>query len=60
MEAWCLLVDILSHQVKELILKVVKYHRLWDNKQNEHKAVKQLSGPTIYLGKDDESKLITM
>ena len=24
----------------------------------EHKAVKQHSGPTIYLGKDNESKLI--
>ena len=25
-------------------------------KQKEHKAVKQHSGPTIYLGKDNESK----
>ena len=32
----------------------------WTIKQKEHKAVKQHSGPTIYLGKDDESKLITM
>ena len=32
----------------------------WAIKQKEHKAVKQHSGPTIYLGKDDESKLITM
>ena len=24
----------------------------------EHKAVKQHSGPTIYLGKDNESKLV--
>ena len=28
----------------------------WTNKQKEHKAVKQHSGPTIYLGKDNESK----
>ena len=28
----------------------------WANKQKEHKAVKQHSGPTIYLGKDNESK----
>ena len=26
--------------------------------KKEHKAVKQHSGPTIYLGKDNESKLI--
>ena len=32
----------------------------WSIKQKEHKAVKQHSGPTIYLGKDDESKLIIM
>ena len=32
----------------------------WAIKQKEHKAVKQHSGPTIYLGKGDESKLITM
>ena len=27
----------------------------WTIKQKEHMAVKQHSGPTIYLGKDDES-----
>ena len=32
----------------------------WSIKQKEHKAVKQHSGPFIYLGKDDESKFITM
>ena len=32
----------------------------WAIKQKERKAVKQHSRPTIYLGKDDESKLITM
>ena len=30
------------------------------NKRNNNKVVKQHSGPTIYLGKDDESKLITI
>ena len=32
----------------------------WAIKQMEHKVVKKHTGPTIYLGKDDESKLITM
>ena len=43
--------------IKELILKVVKYPWL-EPLTKEHKAVKQHSGPTIYLGKDNESRLI--
>ena len=40
------------------MLKVVKYPWLEPVKQKGHKAVKQHSGPTIYLGKDNDSKLI--
>ena len=59
METWCLLVDILSHQIKEINIEGCKIPIVSEaiNKK-EHKAVKQHSGPTIYLGKDNESKLI--
>ena len=45
---------------KRINIEGCKITMAWAIKQKEHKAVKQHSGPTIYLGKDDESKLITM
>ena len=59
LEAWCLHVDTQS-SIKGINIEGCKIPIAWAIKQKEHKAVKQHSGPTIYLGKDDESKLITM
>ena len=45
---------------KEILLKVVNPMNMFEttNKRNNN-FVKQSSGPTIHLGKDNESKLIT-
>ena len=59
LEAWCLHVDTQS-PIKGIDIEGCKIPMAWAIKQKEHKAVKQHSGPTIYLGKDNESELIIM
>ena len=54
LEAWCLHVDTQSPK-KVIDIEGCKIPMAWAIKQKEHKAVKQHSGPTIYLGKDNES-----
>ena len=50
----CLHVDTQS-PIKGIDIEGCKIPMAWAMKQKEHKAVKQHSGPTIYLGKDNES-----
>ena len=43
-----------------MIFKVENTHRLEPINKRNNKVVKQYSGPTIYLGKDNEIKMFTL